>query len=447
MQNLANNEKLTKLRLVLLSALPAILFFSYYPIIPIASTEATNFELSLPLLWLALFSLLSFPVIFEKLRRRRFFRLAAILPIYCFATILWSENRLRAFLTASIILGLEISIFSIPSLIKTGKIQKTLARTLLISSAVVCAYCWIQCILNVFNINLGFCKGCSYINLGFPHPNGFAIEPQFMGGLLLAPTLVGIYILEHNNDKKQGKGKTNKILIASLVLNLSTLFLTLSRGAILALIVALVTLAFKERRRILKPLILTVISFVIAISAHGIFATIAENPDNFISGTTKSLSQLTFGLIKPIEPELPPAGEMAPPDSIFDGYVAESTDDRIDLAKKSLDLSDDTPQNIFFGIGLGDTGTELYRKFPELGSPKEIAQNEYIATLLELGLVGVFLVVATISVTAKFLKFKDQTKKQYLLALIAAYAVSLLFFSGLPNALYVYLLPVVLYSL
>ena len=157
MQNLAN--KLTKLRLALLSALPAVLFFSYHPIIPIASTKTTNYELSLPLLWLALFSLLSFPVIFEKLKRRRFFRLATILPIYCFTTILWSENRLRAFLTASIILGLEISIFTIPSLIKTDKIKKALIRTLLISSAAVCVYCWIQCLLNVLNINLGFCKG------------------------------------------------------------------------------------------------------------------------------------------------------------------------------------------------------------------------------------------------------------------------------------------------
>ena len=445
MQNLAN--RLTRIRLILLSALPAVLFFSYHPIISIASTETTNYELSLPLLWLALFSLLSFPVIFDKMRRRRFFRLAAILPIYCFTTILWSENRLRAFLTASIILGLEISIFSIPSLIKTDKLKRNLVRTLLISSAAVCVYCWIQCLLNILNINLGFCKGCSYINLGFPHPNGFAIEPQFMGGLLLAPILVGFYILEHNNNKKQGKGKNDKIVVASLILNLSTLFLTLSRGAILALVAALIVLTFKERRRILRPLALTAISFIIAISAHGIFATLAPNPDNFLSGTTKSLSQLTFGLIEPIKPEIPPAGEMAPPDSIFDGYIEESTNDRLDLTKKSLDLSNDNPQNIFLGIGLGDTGTELYRKFPELGSPKEITQNQYVALLLELGLIGVFLVAATISVTSKFLKFKDQTKKHYLLALIAAYAVSLLFFSGLPNALYVYLLPVVLYSL
>ena len=445
MQNLAN--RLTRIRLILLSALPAVLFFSYHPVISIASTETTNYELSLPLLWLALFSLLSFPVIFNKMRRHRFFRLAAILPIYCFTTILWSENRLRAFLTASIILCLEISIFSIPSLIKTDKLKKNLIRTLLISSAAVCVYCWIQCLLNILNINLGFCNGCSYINLGFPHPNGFAIEPQFMGGLLLAPILVEIYILEHNIYKKQGKDKNDKIVIASLILNLSTLFLTLSRGAILALIAALVILALKERRRILKPLALTAISFIIAISAHGIFATLAPNPDNFLSGTTKSLSQLTFGLIEPIKPEIPPAGEMAQPDSIFDGYIEESTSDRLDLAKKSLDLSNDTPQNIFLGIGLGDTGTELYRKFPELGSPKEIAQNEYIAILLELGLIGIFLIAATISVSFKFLKFKDQAKKHYLLALVSAYAVSLLFFSGLPNALYVYLLPVVLYSL
>ena len=52
---------LSKPQQFMLLCLPFCLFFSYHPVIPILSTATTNFELSLPLLWLMIFAVLSLP--------------------------------------------------------------------------------------------------------------------------------------------------------------------------------------------------------------------------------------------------------------------------------------------------------------------------------------------------------------------------------------------------
>ena len=70
-------------------------------------------------------------------------------------------------------------------------------------------------------------------------------------------------------------------------------------------------------------------------------------------------------------------------------------------------------------------------------SAKEIVQNEYISILLELGVVGLALVVAGI-IWLVYFEFKQQNMIN--LAAITAYLISLCFFSGLPNVLHIYLL-------
>ena len=50
---------LTKIIWALVYALPVVLFFSYYPIISFGSSDSMNFELSLPLIWLVFFDLLT----------------------------------------------------------------------------------------------------------------------------------------------------------------------------------------------------------------------------------------------------------------------------------------------------------------------------------------------------------------------------------------------------
>ena len=50
---------LTKLEQILLFALPVVIFFAYFPVIKLGSDSTMNFELSLPLIWLAIFGVIS----------------------------------------------------------------------------------------------------------------------------------------------------------------------------------------------------------------------------------------------------------------------------------------------------------------------------------------------------------------------------------------------------
>ena len=106
---------LAKILWGLVYALPAVLFFSYYPIISLGGNSSMNFELSLPLIWLVLFdlgSLVSLTLLWRQVRRielpgisdRRFF-LSALLPLYLTLSIFWSENPLRGILTAGVEIG------------------------------------------------------------------------------------------------------------------------------------------------------------------------------------------------------------------------------------------------------------------------------------------------------------------------------------------------------
>lgn len=136
---------LRRIYYMLLYALPAVLFFSYYPVIRLGSSDSMNFELSLPLIWLAAFDVIAFVSLlvvlgntfrhFSKPSReeqaatterapredgrangakksrqkvllgisnRKFF-LFSLFPFYATISILWSANSTRAFLTAGII--------------------------------------------------------------------------------------------------------------------------------------------------------------------------------------------------------------------------------------------------------------------------------------------------------------------------------------------------------
>ena len=101
-----------------------------------------------------------------------------------------------------------------------------------------------------------------------------------------------------------------------------------------------------------------------------------------------------------------------------------------------------------FGVGLGGAGVAISRAFPEneLAAPNAIIQNEPISLLLELGVVGIGLVLL-----AFWLAFGSKSEFWSLLdlplfvALIIAYLITLQFFSGPANALQIYLMPPLIY--
>lgn len=487
-------QKLVKIFLI---ALPPALFFSYHPVLSIAENSTMNFELSIPEIWLILFFLISLPQIpalFRFYGLKKIFA-AAIIPVYFTFSAFWSANPVRSILTAAIFALLVYAALHIIYQLKidqTKTLRRAILRSLLISAVAVSLFCWLQCVLDLAGLSREqtlLCKGCVYTAFGFPHPNGFAIEPQFMGNLLLAPTLLAVYLAFAPTYKNH---RHHKLFILLALFLSTTLFLTLSRGAIYAFIVALIVeqvlifITTRKRQRnvsiVLKPIVLSLVSLVLALVAQGVFSALSPTTDTFVSGVTKSIHQLTLGKIdfrpqpkttendvssSPAEAisDAAPSTTVAPPASSnnaeahFSGYVEESTDIRLNLNSLALQTWSSSPRYILVGAGLGSAGTAMHNFAPESIGPKEIVQNQYISLLLETGILGYLVIIVAIVLfvfkphqlkTAKNLKTAQNTKfafrstdplRPVFIALLVAYALTLLFFSGLPNALHIYLFP------
>lgn len=547
-------KTLRRLCFALVYALPAVLFFSYYPIISLGNDATMNFEFSLPLIWLILFDVVAFATLialgleqrsskpkskesnhrskpgsnpsdshssshanpskssfwsqdFGRLTDRKFF-LFALFPLYATLSIFWSANPLRALLTAGIIWLLFFAAFALiylmPLLRPAKHFPRRLVTVFFISTAVICLFCWVQCLLDVLGVprdSTLLCLGCTSWTFGFPHPSGFAIEPQYMGNLLLAPTLLALYLLVFRKNSSQQR----RYLFAFASFFSATLFLTLSRGAIYAYVVALIILfIFALVRHLQKSqfllIAIPVLTFFITLIMQGVFATISPTADNFCSGTTKVIHQLSLGIIdlrpesistsddssasgggssdSPSSPSAPGSSDSASnsssassesessgsssfssfsspsdssvtpddsPTSKFDGYIPASTNVRLGLSGVALQT---WPRSPIFGVGLGGAGIAVSRAFPEnsLAVPNAIIQNEPISLLLELGLVGIALVVLVFWLAfGPRSGFWQNPDLPLFLALIVAYLITLQFFSGPANALQIYLIPPLLY--
>jgi len=456
-------KKLAKIYYIFLYLAPAILFFSYYPIISLGQTESMNLELSLPLIWLALFDILSLIILFsptKDIRKhligisdRKFF-LFSIFPLYATISIFWSPNTSRAILTTDILWLLFFAIFSIifiqKNLPEPKKLSENIIKSIFISTSIVCIWCFIQCIMDVAGCDRAqtlLCQGCTSLSFSFPHPNGFAIEPQFMGNLLLAPTILACYIFINSPARR-------KTVMPFLILFTTTLFITFSRGAIYSFLLAIFIMVLISiiKQKTAKPLyvfLTTLISFIIALNIQGLMAQFSYTNDTYQTGITKSLDQMTLGIFhltseKNSENSSQDQSEninliSEQTDSTFDGYVEESTNVRMSLTNVAIKaLSEGGANIILFGTGLGGAGTYLYAN-NYLDSPKEIIQNQYASLLLETGMIGILILLFLLVMVIKIIL---HSKKSLLyIALGIAYACSLLFFAGLPNALQIYLMP------
>lgn len=497
----------------LIYLLPAVLFCSYYPLISLGSDRSMNFELSLPLIWLVFFDatlLLAF-ILLDRERRRsrprsraaarkqsfwgfnfpgltdRQFFLFSLFPFFVTASILWSANPLRALLTAGLIWLVFFAIFALlhllPALGLPFRFRTKFLIAFFISTTVICALCWLQSFLDLAGLSRDqtlLCLGCTYHSFGFPHPSGLAIEPQFMGNLLLAPTLTALYLLVFHHPCRSSSARTQKnpsfilsrrqfrLVLAAACLFSATLFLTFSRGAIYAYAVALVALAiFALVRHTFRPslLLIPIATFLAVLGVQGTFAALSPTSETFLTGVTKSIHHLSLGLIDLRPTASDPAPEISDPaenseaseatpdsstDAIFDGYVPESTNVRLSLSSTALRTWIHSPWTIFFGVGLGGAGTAMHSLYPDLvTSPKEIVQNQFISLLLELGLIGVLLLVFAfyLAFCSRYdrPRLRSHPALPLLVALLLAYLVTLNFFAGLPNALHIYLLPPLLY--
>lgn len=524
-------SSLSKIQQIMLLCLPFCLFFSYHPVIPIFSTSTTNFELSIPLLWLLIFAILSLPENFRlyinslrvvikakshvnKAPRHssnhktdklypHFLRLFSLIyPFFVTINSIGSPNLLRAILTSGVIWCICLSLLTILQNISQYKTQigKSFNKNLLIASTLASAFCWLQSILDIAGVPREatfLCKGCTSTVFGFPHPNGFAIEPQFMANLLLAPIFLSLFYLLERPKNHSSKLNSDPYLASRLghflrlglpLFLVATLYLTLSRGAIFSFWVSVFVLFIYQivklikqkscRREILfrQPLIFSAVVFLplfFTLSAQGLFTELGPTSHTFFDGVSTSVSQLSLGRIdlakvfhetnennkthkthesnklhlSDLNTDAAASVQKAPQ---FTSYIEESTNIRLNLNRLALSSWRTSLRRMLAGVGLGAAGLTLYQEFPELGSPKEIIQNEYLAILYEQGICGVIMIicVAILFVLTYKLHNKNHEKTSiYGRVLALSFALTLCFFSGLPNALHIYLLTPLLFLL
>ena len=425
----------------LLWALPVVVFFSYYPVLKLGDDGRMNFELSIPLIWLAVFGLLSLlrlgPIV--KTLGLKKCVLLAIFPLFASLSVIWSENRLRGLLVAGVLDLVFLAGLNIISMKLPRKTWHKLAKIHIIAGIFAALFCLLQCVLDLAGVGHNYtllCEGCGFEVLGFPHPNGLAIEPQFMGNLLIAPALLSLYFAYNNIVLRNSKRICWHGAALSFLLIMS-LYICFSRGAIYSFILGMIFLALCTgvwKKHLLMRFVvyfgISGLAFAGGLFLQGVMSEFSTTSEGFAQGAARAVHQLSLGKIDLREKE-----NTEPTDAKFDGYIEESTDIRIDFNELALDTWKRDAKTVFLGVGLGGAGKSISDNFS--GYEKLIIQNQYLSLLLETGCVGLACLV--ISGGALLIEARLKRAAVVFRACILAYAISINFFSGLPNALHIYL--------
>ena len=243
------------------------------------------------------------------------------------------------------------------------------------------------------------------------------------------------------------------------------LYLTLSRGALYAVTAAVLVQAVLVHWRTSTnwlrsaTVVITVLagSFVFGMMWHGVFTQL--NPrvaDGFYQSITKSINHLSLGKINlpNLAPQQPPqenasaassqqAMPDSPPKAVFDGYVAKSTEERTGMSQLALEVWTKSPTQFLFGFGAGGAGRTIFQQSGKTSGEFEIVQNEFLSVAVELGLVGVVLLTSLLLALCR----KMSVKKALVWPIILGFVLQWMFFSGLPNALHIYFVAMLMFAI
>lgn len=455
-----NFKKLNFAEKVLFFA-PFAMWFSYYPNFHFGKSAGANLEFSIALIYIVVLALAGIKTIYQnrkKLIKNNAVLLTGFFVFWNFLTILNTQNLLRTVLVSGVWLVLWLDFMIILSLSKNKTLFQEVTKNFIFSSLVMACLSILQVIYGAWT-DWGLCAGCRAQGFGFVRPSVFAIEPQFFGSMLLAP----IILLAHKIFSKKAS-KFEKITFWIL---LFSLYLTLSRGAIFAAFFAILVLAFINqsflKRKILSNVIISMSfvlsSFLSGMIFHAIFTEL--NPrisDGFYDSISKSVSQMSLGKItlpktekavnsKNKEPEIKNDNLQGlvvekPKKAMFDGYVEKSTNERTKMSDLAIETWLSNPFVIAFGVGSGSAGTAIFEITHQISNSSEIVQNEFLSILLELGFFG--FIVWTLIIFGLIRKTKND---KYIWAIILAFLIQWFFFSGLPNALHIYLILATIFAI
>ena len=455
-----NFKKLNFAEKVLFFA-PFAMWFSYYPNFHFGKSAGANLEFSIALIYVVVLALAGTKTIYQnrkKLIKNNAVLLTGFFVFWNFLTILNTQNLLRTVLVSGVWLVLWLDFLVILSLSKNKILFQKITKNFIFSSLIMACLSIIQVIYGAWT-DWGLCAGCKAQGFGFVRPSVFAIEPQFFGSMLLAP----IVLLTHKIFSK----KASKFEKITLWILLFSLYLTLSRGAIFAAFFAILILIFVNqsfsKRKILSNTIISMSfvfsSFLSGMIFHAIFTEL--NPrisDGFYDSISKSVNQMSLGKIKLPKIEkavnsknkefeienynLQGLAVEKPKKAMFDGYVEKSTNERTKMSDLAIETWLSNPFVMTFGVGSGSAGTAIFKTTHQISNSSEIVQNEFLSILLELGFFG--FIVWTLIIFGLIRKTKND---KYIWAIIFAFLIQWFFFSGLPNALHIYLILATIFAI
>ncbi len=427
-----------------------------------------HFEVSITVLYVVVLACLGLSVIWPSILKLVFSKrtiLVSTFLILAALSLLWTMNPLRGLLTLGL-MGLLYIIYlaTVRSYEKIYKLIPLIVNLLILSSVIMSILSVVQMIAGIWldRSSSLLCLGCTTSQFGFARPNLFTIEPQFLGSILLIPAL----ILSYELIKKKTERKHGGLILLIIT---TALLITLSRGAIYAFLAGLTVILITSANNLTKILrVLAILSASLITCLLVQASTAAINPDidiTFLGAANSSVNQLSLGQLeipraskphsknesaaldgsnhKTRESSVVPENHSSKP--AFDGYVEESTNTRLRLSTLGIDAWNDNLPRIIFGAGIGSSGSVLSESFPSQIGKREIVQNQYVEILLENGILGVFIFLSIL-----FFLFMRLISRKWLWGILVAFLVQWNFFSGLPNAIHIYLtlimLAVIVYS-
>lgn len=442
---------------------PFFLAFSYFPVINFGRGEGMNFEISVALIFCMVFAIAGFLSKFSQIiqlfrSKNQAVFLTGAWILWQIVSIFWAKNPTRAILTSGVWGVLWLDFLVILTFLEKKILFEKFKKSLILAGLWLSFLAILQVIYGAFT-DWGVCAGCRAEGFGFVRASVFFIEPQFLGSFLLVPIL-----LAWNDFLLKKPQKRN---FAFSVILLLAMWLTLSRGAIFSLVLAMILSVFlvknqgeKKYFRSKNLAILAVIlpvGFGVGLVLHG--AMTALNPrvtDGFYDSVTKSVNQMSLGKISlpkntDKSPEIPKkeihnsvennvekpvenSVENSPKKAIFDGYVERSTDERNNLSNLAIKTWLKNSKNMILGVGAGSGGRAIFSETGGIGWDLEIVQNEPLNILLENGIIGIMIWTSILIGIFR----KTALRKGYW-AILVAILLQWNFFSGLPNALHIYI--------
>ena len=417
--------------LALLTA-PIFLFMSHSPAYPL-SLGGMSLRLTPAIVYVCTLAVLAIPAVMRGVSKYRINTFLLVVSaaslLYMAAGLMWTPSVFRGVfhITTSVVL---FTIFF--GAIYTPGIRGTireLARITVTAAVVWCFFAWFEFWFGLFNAEAldTFCNSCSAIGFGFVRPAGLMFEPQIFGNFLLAPLLLTVYYILRERT-------CSRYLYVVLLIIASTIFVTLSRGAIYVAILGIVGMIVVFRRpRPTGNLGVTIFaSLLVAISSQGLAASINPvTPTPFVGAVNAVIEQLSLGKISISVAEAPEVEatmavdeEKAVEQPLYDGYVEISTDHRVSMTELSLQTWTQDPFIMIFGTGTGDGANSI-------GSDYGTVQNQHIEVLLNYGIVGYALFAMVVC-----MMFVYTRRYKYIWVILAAYLIQWCFFSGLPHGFF-----------